>query len=249
MIEPGRHAVVSCHAERLLDDRVWRRLERALARPPAGFPVAALVRPPDPAADESQEVWAERARRVAELGVLGHHTHFGGVTQARPTADGAAERVGAEAAAFERAGVRASFFCGGGWYMDADVAAAVTELGYADCSATSYRQPYLADDAPSVRVPEPTWLRLAGGGRLLELPATHSVGMLLRDLLRRRPLEQPVVHVHFHDWDLADPRRRTALLAGLHLLRRRREPLGLDELARRAAETAPELPFERAATA
>ncbi|HET7045374.1 MAG TPA: hypothetical protein VFI37_11040, partial [Gaiellaceae bacterium] len=230
-----KYSVVSCHVERLLDDAIWARLERLVERRPAGFAIAPLVRPPDPAAAESQEVWAERARRLAGLGLLGHHTHFGGVTQARPTAAGAAERVRREADAFARAGLRASFFCGGGWYMDADVAATAAALGYVDCSATSYRQPYLAADAPSVRVPEPTWLRLAGGERLLELPATHSVGMLLRDLLRRRPLEQPVVHLHFHDWDLADPRRRLALSLGLAILGRVRRPLDLDRLAETAA--------------
>ena len=199
-------------------------------------------------AGESEEIWTARVRRAAVLGPLGHHTHFGGVTQARPDGDGAADRVRSEREAFRAADVVPGFFCGGGWYMDAAVAAAIHELGYVDCSATTYRQPYLADDAPSVRVPEPSWLRLDGGARLLELPATHSVGMLLRDLVRRRPLP-PVVHVHFHDWDLVDPRRRAALLAGLRLLRLRRRPIGLDELARRVSDEAPEVEFARAAAA
>lgn len=233
-------AVVSCHAERLLDDAVWPRLERLLARRPGGFPVAPLVRPPDGAAGEDERVWADRARRAAELGPLGHHTHFGGVTQARPTAAGAADRVRREAETFRRAGLAPGFFCGGGWYMDAEVAAAAAELDYVDASATAYPLPYLAPGAPHVSVPGPSWLRLPLGGRLLELPATHSVGMLLRDLVRARPLPA-VVHVHFHDWDLADPSRALALALGLRLLRLRRPPLGLDELAARAAATAPEL--------
>lgn len=241
-----RPAVVSCHVERLLDDRVWAGYERFVARRPGGFEIASLVRPPDPAAAESETVWAERARRLAELGPLGHHTHFGGVTQARPEAEGAAARVRREAASFEAAGLAPGFYCGGGWYMDEEVARAVADLGYVDCSATSYRQSYLAEDAARVSVPAPSWLRLADGRSLLELPATHSVGMLARSVLSHA-LGEPVVHVHFHDWDVLDPRRRLALEAALRLLRLRRRPLGLDELAARARETAPAVEFAAAA--
>ena len=70
--------------------------------------------------------------------------------------------------------------------------------------------------------------------------------MLLRDLLRRRPLPD-VVHVHFHDWDLVDARRALALTTALRLLRLRRRPLRLDELAARAAATAPERAFSEVA--
>ena len=122
-----RSAVVSCHAERLLDDAVWARFERLLERRPGGFTVAPLVRPPDEQAGEDEGVWAARARRAGELGPLGHHTHFGGVTQARPIAAGAADRVRREADAFRRAGLEPTLFCGGGWYMDDEVAAAVAE--------------------------------------------------------------------------------------------------------------------------
>lgn len=235
--------MVSCHVERLLDDRVYPRYRRFAAARPAGFAVASLVRPPDPASGEDRDEWAERVRRLSPHGPLGHHTHWGGPTEARPTRDGAAARVLGEAAAFEDAGVEPRFFCGGGWYMDADVAAAVADLGYVDCSATSYRQPYLAAGAARVEVAEPSWLRLADGRRLLELPATRSLGMLLRALGR---FDEPVVHVHFHDWDVADPRRRLALAAGLALLRLVRRPLDLAQLAAAAAESAPEVDFAQA---
>src|SRR6266849_2188605 len=46
----------------------------------------------------------------------------------------------------ESVGLRPTFFCGGGWYFDEDVAAAVAELGYADCTATSFRPGYLEPD-------------------------------------------------------------------------------------------------------
>jgi hypothetical protein len=234
------YSVLSCHVERLLDDAVFERYRRFAASRPAGFAVASLVRPPDPEAAENQDEWAKRTRELARHGLLGHHTHWGGVTQARPTGPGAAARVRAEAAAFEAAGLEPRFFCGGGWYMDAEVAAAVADLGYVDCSATSYRLPYLAGEEPRVQVPEPSWLRLADGRRLLELPATRSLGMLLRSLGR---LDEPVVHVHFHDWDVVDPRRRLALTVGLRILRSVRRPLDLRALAESVAETAPEVDF------
>ena len=63
---------------------------------------------------------------------------------------------------------------------------------------------------------------------MLELPTTHSLGAVARALHRPLP---PVVHVHFHDYELLDARRRAALTAVLVLLARRRRPAGLDDLA------------------
>ena len=54
------------------------------ARRPAGIEIAALVRPPDPDAGESESLWAARARISAARGPFGLHTHWGGATQARP---------------------------------------------------------------------------------------------------------------------------------------------------------------------
>ena len=228
----SRPAVVSCHVERVLDDAVWRAFSRLARRRPGGFAIASHVRPPDLEAGEDVEEWGRRVRELAALGPLGHHTHFGGPTQARPVAAGAAERVRREAELFRAAGVAPRYFCGGGWYLDAEVADAVAALGYVDCSATSFRLAYLPDGAAHVRVPAPTRLRLADGRSLLELPATRSIGMLARGLLRR-DLDEEVVHVHFHDWDAVDARARLALTAGLRLLRLVRTPLSLDELAAR----------------
>src|ERR687888_1370437 len=84
MAAEKRYAVVSCHVERPLDDRVWTRFEALAAARPGGFRIAALMRPPDAEAGEDERLWLERARRVAELGPLGHHTHWGGPGQARP---------------------------------------------------------------------------------------------------------------------------------------------------------------------
>ncbi|HZT15358.1 MAG TPA: hypothetical protein VFA19_05370 [Gaiellaceae bacterium] len=227
-----RYAVVSCHVERPLDDDVWARFERLLERRPAGFVVTPFLRPPDLPRGEDEGRWVERARRAAELAPLGHHTHWGGPEHARPP-DGvdAAAAVRAEAAWLRERGLEPRFFCGGGWYLDAALARALAELGYVDCTATTFRQRYLAAGAPRLQLPGPARVELAGGRALLELPATHSLGMLARGLLRLHGL----VHVHFHDWELADRRRALALSALLRALALRRRPLALDELARRAA--------------
>ena len=232
-----RYAVVSCHVEQPLDDRVWHAFERLLERRPAGFVVTPFMRPP--AVGEDEELWLQRARRAAELAPLGHHTHWGGPTQARPDDDvDAAIVVGAEAEWLRARGLTPRFFCGGGWYLDAPVAETLAGFDYVDCTATTFRQSYLADDAPRLQLTGPRRVALPSGATLLELPATHSLGGLARGLLRLRGL----VHVHFHDWELADRRRAVAIEAVLRALKLRRRPLAVDELARRAAE-ATEVPW------
>jgi hypothetical protein len=230
MAAEKRYAVVSCHVERPLDDRVWTRFEALAAARPAGFRIAALMRPPDPQAGEDETLWVERARRAAELGPLGHHTHWGGPGQARPLDGETAGRVRREGTWFREAGLQPTLFCGGGWYSDEDVAEAVAELGYADCTATSFRPPYLADGAPRLHLDGPELLELPSGRRLLALPSTHSIGMLVRALPRR--LDEQLVHVYFHDTDLLDRRRALALRTALRVLALRRTPTDLDAAQR-----------------
>jgi hypothetical protein len=245
-----RYAVVSCHVERPLDDRVWSAFERLLERPPAGFVVTPLLRPPDPAAGEDEERWLERARRAAELAPLGHHTHWGAPTQARPEeGDDAAARVRSEAVWLRERGLAPRFFCGGGWYLDRGVAEALASFDYVDLTATSFRPSYLSPDAPRLQLRAPSRLRLPDGSTLLALPATHSLGMLAADLLRPRGVARiRAVHLHFHDWELLDRRRALALAILLRLLRRRRQPVSVAELAERAA-AAPELRWDEATIA
>jgi hypothetical protein len=229
-----RYAVVSCHVERPLDDRVWAAFERLLRRRPAGFVVTPFLRPPDDTEDEAR--WLPRARRAAELAPLGHHTHWGGVSQARPVGDtDAAAHVRREAEWLRERGLEPRFFCGGGWYLDVPLAEALSENGYVDCTATTFRQSYLADGAPRLQLAGPSRVELPSGATLLELPATHSLGMLARGLFSLNGL----VHLHFHDWELVDRRRAAALYALLYALRARRTPLAVDELARRAVDAPP----------
>lgn len=240
------YAVVSCHVERPLDDAVWAAFERLLRRRPGGFAVTPFVRPPHEASGEDPARWLERARTAAALAPLGHHTHWGGPTQARPraVADPAAF-VRGEAEWMRSHGLEPRYFCGGGWYLDAPLAETLADLGYVDCTATTFRQSYLGDDAPRLQLDGPSRVRLPSGAHLLELPATHSLGMLGRALLRLPEL----VHVHFHDWELVDRRRAAALDALLRLLRLRRRPLDVAQLAQRAASAAPEVAWQAATIA
>jgi len=229
-ISGTRYAVASCHVEQPLDDRVWARFSALQASRPGGFRIAGLLRPPDPAAGEDESVWLERARIAARHGPLGHHTHWTSPTHARPTNGDPGERVRREGAWLVEQGLRPTLFCGGGWYMDTSVAEAVATLGYADCTATSFRPSYLDPGAPRLSLAAPGRLKLPSGGELLELPTTHSLGMAARATVRGSDTE--VLHVYFHDTDLLDRRRAAALRFALAVLGRRRMVTDLDALPR-----------------
>jgi hypothetical protein len=214
--------------ERPLDDEAWRRFSALQERRPGGFRIAALMRPP--AAGEDEARWLERAREAQERGPLGLHTHWTAPDHARPTGGDPAEAVREQGSLLRSSGLRVTLFCGGGWYLDEDVADAVAELGYADCTATAFMPSYIRPGMPHVHLAEPGWLRLRSGRRLLELPTTHSIGMLAR--AAAAPIRVPLVHAYFHDFDLLEPARLWALRTGLAVLGRRRAPSDLDEVAR-----------------
>jgi hypothetical protein len=244
MVASERYAVVSCHVERPLDDGVWRAFSELQAARPSGFRIAALMRPPDQTVGEDRTVWLARAREAAGRGPFGHHTHWGGAAQARPRGGDPAEQVRREGKWLREAGLRATIFCGGGWYFDPAVAAAVAELEYADCTGTAFRPPYLRPGAPRLDAAAPCWLDVGGGTRLLELPTTHSLGLLIRALVRPRGVRRPYLHVYFHDGDLLDRRRAAALRVALAVLARRYLPLDLAGAA--AALAGRELPVRKA---
>ena len=162
----------------------------------------------------------ERAREASTLGPFGHHTHWTSPTHARPTGGDPAATVRREGAWLREQELEARFFCGGGWYTDASVMAAAADLGYTDCTATAWR---LADAS----LDQPAWVRLADGRRLLELPTTHSLGAAARALAGPLPR---VVHVHFHDYELLDAKRRAAIRVTLELLSGRRRPVALSAI-------------------
>jgi hypothetical protein len=199
----GSVAVVSCHVESPLDDEAWRRFDALQRRRPGGLDVIALIRPPDSAYGEDEQLWLDRVRPAEARAPFGLHTHWTSPGHARPTGGDPAARVRSEAAWMRDRGLEPAFFCGGGWYTDDDVRAAVSELGLVDCT-------------PRGGTPGPGLL-----------PTTHSLGQLARAVLRPLPR---YVHAYFHDYDLLDARRRTALHASLAVLGRRRQagdPLAL----------------------
>jgi hypothetical protein len=233
-----RYAVVSCHVERPLDDGVWARFAALQARRPGGFRVAALLRPPDVAAQEDEGIWLERAREAAARGPLGHHTHWTAPDHARPTGDETGGRVLSEGRWMRDRGLEPTVFCGGGWYADAEVAAACAELGYADCTPRASRPPYLPAGERWAELAEPARLRVASGLELVAVPTTHSLGDLAR-AMGQRPALPEVVHVYFHDTDLLERRRRALLALVLRVLARRARASDLDELVRRSLAVAP----------
>ncbi len=205
------------------------------------------MRVPDPAHGEDDAIWLERAHAAAARGPLGHHTHWTAPYHARPTDGDPAVRVSEEARRLRGAGLAPTLFCGGGWYSDLGVAEACAELGYVDCTATAYRPGYLAAGAPRLGLAAPAHILLPSGRRLLAIPSTHSLGMLARAVVKPAGLRGPVVHVHFHDTDLLDARRDTALRLALQLLARRCTVSDLDGLVRRLADDAPEVAFAQVA--
>jgi hypothetical protein len=227
-----RYAVVSCHVERLLDDRVWERYRSLLARQPGGFAIASLIRPPDRDFGEDEALWLARVREASAFGPLGHHTHWTAPDHARPVGDGTGERVRVEGERLRSLGLHPRLFCGGGWYTDASVAEACAALGYVDCTPRSERPAYLADGAAWAQLDAPARVLLPSGATLPALPTTRSLGSLGRSVWTRRGPTEPVVHVYFHDTDLVDSRRRALLRAVLAVLARRRRsasPLDLPD--------------------
>ena len=138
-----------------------------------------------------------------------------------------------------------TLFCGGGWYTDVEVAEACAELGYVDCTPRARRPPYLAPGEAWASLGVPARVRLPSERLLAAIPTTHSLGDLGRALLRPRSLPS-VVHVYFHDTDLADRRRRIALRTLLVFLARVSEPTDLVRLAA-VTGTAPEVPWSAVA--
>src|ERR671935_1653441 len=230
---PG-DAVISCHVEAPLDDAVWRLFARLQRDAPGGFRIAALVRPPHEGEDRG--LWLERAREAAEHGALGQPTHFPRPDHGWPLSARDVGRAREEAEWLRASGLAPTLFCGGAWYMDVGVGELAAEYGYADCTALAFRPPYLERGRTYLHVERPSWLRLPSGSRLLELPSTHSIGMLARALLHPGGTDAPLVHAYFHDTDLLDPRRRTLISFALRLLGARRRPTDLDAVRTADAE-------------
>ena len=207
-----RAATASCHVERILDDAAWERFSRLASARPAGFRIAALVRPPDADAGEPEQPWVERVRSLDVP--FGLHTHWTSPSHARPTGGDPAERVRRELDWLQSRDLAPHYFSGGGWYTDDAVRAVVDDAGLVDLTATTFPLPYGGG-------------RVVGGPARRLLPATHTIGALARAV--RLP---DYVHVYFHDTDLLDRARTLALHVGLRHAALRRPVRDLDDLSR-----------------
>jgi hypothetical protein len=234
----SRAAIASCHVERPLDDGVWRLVSKLLRGGTHAFPMLALMRPPEK--DESETKWLDRARFAAAAGTLGHHTHYVSATTARPEATTVehARLVERQATWMRDAGLTPTVFCGGGWYVDERILEVISDFGYSDCTATGFRPRYLANGATRLSVSEPVRIKLSDSRSVLEFPATHSLGMAVRAILRGELPSYRPVHVYFHDTDLVSRARRVAIMAVLSVLSRTRQAVSLDELVPEVAMTA-----------
>ena len=205
-----RYAVVSCHVERPLDDRVWARFAALQERRPGGFRIAALIRPAGSGARRGRD-------GLARAGAGG-----GGARPARaPHAlDGARPRApdrrrsrrararGGRAAARARASSRRSSAAAAGTRISGSPKRAPSSAT-STARATAYRPAYLAAGRAAAR---------ARGARhascCRRAPAARRSRRRTRSacwrgtLLLAGGLGADVVHVHFHDTDLA--RRRAA---------------------------------------
>ena len=140
-------------------------------------------------------------------------------------------------------GLEPKLFCGGGWYTDAGVAEACAELEYVDCTPRASRPAYLGPKEAWASLGAPARVRLPSGRLLAAIPTTHSLGDLARALPKPRSLPG-VVHVYFHDTDLANRRRRALLRAVLPLLARVAEPTDLSMLTGAGTPNAPEIAWD-----
>ena len=172
------------------------------------------MRPPDAAHGEDEHTWLERARAAAARAPFGLHTHWTSPEHARPTGGDPAARVRADVDWLRAHALEPRYFCGGGWYTDDAVRRAVAELGLVDCTATTFPLRY---DASS---------RVIDGPHAGVIPATHSLGMLVRSVSL-----PAFVHVYFHDTDLVDRKRALALELALRVLARRRPVSDLDAVS------------------
>ena len=242
-----RYAVVSCHVERPLDDRVWARFARFQARPPGGFRVAALMRPADPAHREDESVWVERARAASALGPFGHHTHWTAPDHARPTGGDPGARVREEGRRLVELGLRPTLFCGGGWYADPES----PKRAPSSATWTAPRRP--TGPAISRRVRRGSRLRPPHAWSCPRAHGCSSFPRRTRSACWRGECSLPEGSAK--TWcmftsttPISSCRDAVAALVwSLRALGLRRAPTDLDALAADVADSAPEVPLEQVA--
>ena len=226
----GRYAVVSCHVERPLRRRGVAPLRAAAA--------AAARRLRDRGADAAAGGRGGRGAlaRACPRGASSSARSACTRTGPRPTTRGrrAATRprsCASRASGCARPASTSRLFCGGGWYIDAEVARGRRGARLRGLHGDGVPPVYLERGAPHLQLQEPAWLEL--GSR--RAPARAADDALDRDARARRARARSggqVVHAYFHDTDLLDRRRAAALRVGLAFLGLKRTATDLRELQR-----------------
>jgi peptidoglycan/xylan/chitin deacetylase (PgdA/CDA1 family) len=195
------------HVELLHDERVWRRMQLALAElDKRNLKITFLVYPLRSIA-AGHDI-ADRVRQIADQGhEVGQHTHFyvGEVTE-RPNkqSDLSDQNVRAciarDYAWLRQCGIEPKGFCGGNFMMTETAFATLAEFGFSyDCSA---RLPW---ERKNFEMPHP-WLdgarvREFGGRSLVLLPNTEYLTLPQFLNPRRRNRRAPLVNGN-HDYQL-----------------------------------------------
>ena len=205
---PERYAVVSCHVERLLDDRVWARFAELQERRPGGLrSPRCFGRPTRGRRGRGRAPGSSGLARPPTRGPLGHHTHW---TAPDPCAADAAAtrraRAGGRRAGCGSTALRPTLFCGGGWYTDRAVARGLCRArlrGLHAACVTARLSPRRRRSARARRA-------CAARARRAELAraADHALRRRRARGASRRRACRRVVHVYFHDTDLVDGARR-----------------------------------------
>jgi len=212
-------SVLAFHAEKLHDDRVWRRVQ-PVARwmSVRGITATFFVYP-----FRAQVANRDITQRVQALAALGHeigqHTHFyaGTMIDKPGKVDDLSEAnivhcLNRDFETLRKSGFAPKGFTAGGWFVNATVLDRLVELGFVyDCSA-QFPKPRGSHNSPYNR-----WLRSpevhtnAHGG-LICLPTTCSLGEWFK-WGRKVRTEGKVSYqlIYLHDYDLLSFRNRLLL--------------------------------------
>ena len=203
------------HAERLHDQRVWRKVERVAGWMAEHDMKATFFVYPFPAAVAGKSI----SERVQWLGSLGHeiaqHTHFYAgtkITKHEKRDDLSQANVihclRRDFETLKEFGFPPKGFTAGSWFVNDVVLDALVELGFVyDCSA-QFPGPKTLSSSPNNR-----WLRAPQyysntHGRLLCLPTTCSLGEWFKwGRKSRSETDQSPQIVYLHDYDLLSLKR------------------------------------------
>jgi hypothetical protein len=213
------------HAEKLHDDRTWKRVEVFARRMTRKKIEATFFVYPFRAHVAGKDI-TERVRMLAALGhEIGQHTHFyAGTKINKPekvddlTDANIVHCLHRDFETLKQTGFSPRGFTAGAWLVNRTVRDALVSLGFDyDCSA-QFPKPKGVDQSP-----DHSWLRsprfhLSGRGRLLCLPTTCSLGEWFK-WGRRVETEGrlPYQLIYLHDYDLLSFRNRLLLSCFLNI--------------------------------